>query len=132
FVVTLFLAAAIRPESLARLALLIAFSFSLVVGGTILDRQEAETRRLDDMISTLIEDAPMAVAVLDADRETVLYANPTAHRLGLTSRDSMARLVLDDTRQLQKVTTLADLVVGAGFQAAPMRAFRPIGSPHSE
>jgi len=132
YLVTLFLTGDSTPESMARLGLLIAFIFALVVGRTILDRQEAETRRLDDMISTLIEDAPMAVAVLDADRETVLYANPTAHRLGLTSRDSMARLVLDDTRQLQKVTTLADLVVGAGFQAAPMRAFRPIGSPHSE
>lgn len=132
YVTTLLITSDSTPESLARLGLLIAFIVALVVGRAILDRQEAEVRRLDDMVSTLIEDATMAVAVLDADRETVLYANPTAHQMGLTSRDSMARLILDDTRQLQKVTTLADLVVGAGYQSAPMRAFRPIGSPTSE
>lgn len=132
YVTTLLITSDSTPESLARLGLLIAFILVLVVGRTILDRQEAEVRRLDDMVTTLIDNATMALAVLDADRETVLYANPAAHRMGLTSRDSMAHLILDDTRQLQKVTTLADLVVGAGYQAAPMRAFRLIGSPTSE
>jgi PAS domain-containing protein len=132
YIATLLVTGDSTPESLARLGLLIAFIFALVVGRTILDRQEAQVRRLDDMVTTLIEDATMAVAVLDADRESVLYANPAAHRMGLTTHDSMARLILDDTRHLQKVTTLADLIVGAGYQSAPMRAFRPIGSPTSE
>lgn len=132
YLVTLVVTDDTSTASIARLGLLIAFIGALAVGRTILERQEAEVRRLDDMMSTLIEDATMAVAILDADRETVLYANPAAHRIGLTSRESMARLILDDPDRPQKATTLAELVVGAGFQPSPLRAFRPIGSPASE
>lgn len=132
YLVTLAVTADSSTASIARLGLLIAFIGALAAGRSILERKEAEVRRLDDMMSTLIEEAPMAVAILDADRETVLYANPAAHRMGLTSRESMARLILDDPDRLQKVTTLAELVVGAGFQPSPLRAFRPIGSPASE
>lgn len=132
YLVTLVVTGDTTTASIARLGLLIAFIGALAVGRTILERREAEVRRLDDMMSTLIEEATMAVAILDADRETVLYANPAAHRMGLTSRENMARLILDDPDRLQKVTTLAELVVGAGFQPSPLRAFRPIGSPASE
>lgn len=132
YLVTLVVTGDTTTASIARLGLLIAFIGALAVGRTILERREAEVRRLDDMMSTLIEEATMAVAILDADRETVLYANPAAHRMGLTSRENMARLILEDPDRLQKVTTLAELVVGAGFQPSPLRAFRPIGSPASE
>lgn len=114
--------------SLARLGLLAAFIFSLAVGRTMLDRQESEVRRLDDVVSTLIQDAGMAVAVLDADRETVLYANSAAREMGLTSREAMARLILDDPSRLPQVTTLIDLLDSAGSLPSPLHRFRSIGS----
>ena len=80
----------------------------------------------------LIDEAPVALAVLDADRDSLLYANDAARQIGITSLDEMARLVLDEDFPLRRVTTLADLVVGAPFQPSPMRLYRAISSRTDE
>ncbi|MFP3914153.1 MAG: hypothetical protein ACLFWM_04710 [Actinomycetota bacterium] len=116
------------PAALFRLGLLVAFAVTMSLGRWSLDRREEAVRRLDDVVQGIIDDSPMAMAVLDADRDTLLYANAAAHRMGITSRDAMAHLLLDDPTRPQQVTTLADLVVGSSFVQSPMRVFRHIGS----
>lgn len=115
-----------------RLALLVAFIVTLALGRWILDQREAEVARLDDVVKAIIDDAPMAMAVLDADRDTLLYANGAAREMGIASRDSMAHLLLDDAANPQRITTLAELVVGGSFRQSPVRTYRHIGSPRAE
>lgn len=115
-----------------RLGLLVAFIVTLALGRWILDRREAEVARLDDVVKAIIDDAPMAMAVLDADRDTLLYANSAAVDMGIASRDSMAHLLLDDPGNPQRITTLADLVVGSSFEQSPVRTYRHIGSSRAQ
>lgn len=115
-----------------RLGLLAAFIVTLALGRWILDRREAEVARLDDVVKAIIDDAPMAMAVLDADRDTLLYANGAARDMGIASRDSMAHLLLDDAANPQRITTLAELVVGSSFRPFPVRTYRHIGSPRAQ
>lgn len=115
-----------------RLGLLAAFIVTLALGRWILDRREAEVARLDDVVKAIIDDAPMAMAVLDADRDSVLYANPAARDMGIASRDSMAHLLLDDPGNPQRITTLAELVVGSSFRQSPVRTYRHIGSSRAQ
>lgn len=112
--------------SLARMALLVAFVFALWVGRTVQDQQASDIARLDEMVGTVVSDAPMAVSIFDADRDTVLYANQAAREMGINDIDSMARLVLDNGNA-PHLTTLAAQVVGSGFESAPLRTYRPIG-----
>lgn len=129
YLVAILFAAEFEPATFFRFGLLAAFVGLLGIGRWILDRREAEVERLDDVVKAIVDDAPMAMAIFDADRETLLYANGTAHNIGIDSRDSMARLLLDNPDRPQQITTLADLVVGSAFKPSPVRTYRHIGSP---
>lgn len=118
----------LTAAAIFRFGLLVAFILTLALGREVLDRREEEVARLDDVVRGIIDDAPMAMAVLDADRDTLLYANTAAHGMGIDSRDAMAHLLLDDPARPQRITTLADLVVGSGFHQSPLRTYRHIGS----
>lgn len=117
-----------NAASLFRCALLAAFIVVILIGRWMLDQRETAVARLDDTLRGLVDEAPVALAVLDADRDSLLYANESARRIGITSLDEMARLVLDEDFPLRRVTTLAELVIGAPFQPSPMRLYRSIGS----
>jgi len=120
-----------NAAALFRCGLLAALIVVILLGRWTLEKREADVTRLDDVLQGLVEEVPVALAVLDADRDTLLYANESARRMGITSRDEMARLVLYDPRP-QRVRTLAELVVGAPFQPSPMRLYRSIGNPAAE
>ena len=132
YVVVVLVTSEYAAAVLFRFGLLLAFIVTLALGRWFLDRREAQVARLDDVVRAIIDDAPMAMAVLDADRDTLLYANGAAHSIGIVSRDSMAHLLLDDPGRPERITTLAELVVGAGFQQSPLRMYRHIGSSRAE
>lgn len=115
------------PASALRFGLLVAFVLILVTGRMVLDDYQSRVGRMDDILSTLVRDLPVAVAVFDSDRETVLYANQAARELGLDDRAGMARLVADDPSQPSARATLGELVHSWGWEPLPPRRFRPVG-----
>lgn len=132
YVAVLILTADGSAAALLRLGLLAAFTVVLALGRRILEARESEVARLDDMVRVLIDEAPMAISVLDADRDRVLYANAAAIDMGIASRDDMARLLLTEGSDQRRVITLAELVVGSGFVHSPPRPFRDIASPNPQ
>lgn len=126
YLFVLLITANMAAPALFRAALLAAFVFVLALGRWMLDHREAEVARLDEVVKGIMDDSPLAVAVFDYDRDTLLYANGAAHAMGIASLDSMAHLVLEDRARSGPVTTLADLVVGAGFHRSPLRSYRNI------
>ncbi|HEX7098317.1 MAG TPA: hypothetical protein VF377_03690 [Acidimicrobiia bacterium] len=114
----------LTTPTLFRAALLAAFVFVLSLGRWMLDLREAEVARLDEVVKGIMNDAPLAVAVFDHDRETLLYANAAAHAMGIASLDTMAHLLLEEENRSGPVTTLADLVMGAGFRRSSVRSYR--------
>lgn len=132
YLVTIVVAGEIGVTALARLFLLAAFVVALTVGRAIADQQAADLGRMDEMVGTVVADAPMALAIFDADRVTVLYANQAARDMGIDDIDAMGRLVLDEGSDSQRLTTLAGQIMGAGFESAPSRPYRPIGKTTPE
>lgn len=96
YVLVLVVADDVTSASLGRFGLFVTFMFVLASGRTMIDEYQLRVRRMDAMVSTVVQDMPMAVAIFDADRETVLYANGMARAMGLVDRDAMARLIVAD------------------------------------
>ncbi len=132
YVVAITVTSEMGVTAMARLGLLLAFVFALAVGRTVHDLQVSELVRLDEMVGTVVADAPMALAIFDSDRDTVLYANQAAREMGIADLDSMGLLVLEDAAPTQQVTTLAGQVMGTGFRNSPPREYRSIGKTAPE
>lgn len=127
YVVVIIAANDVSATSIARFALLLAFMLVLYSGRTILDDYRIRMRRMDAMIATLVQDLPMAVAVFDSDRETVLYANTAAEGMGLDDRDAMARLVPTDPSLRRGVGTLGESIHFRAWEPLPPRTYQPLG-----
>lgn len=127
YLMTIVLTGELTATSMARLGLLAAFVIALTIGRAVQDHQISDLARLDEMVSTVVADTPMAVAIFDSDRDTVLYANQAAHDMGISDLDSMGLLVLTEQSNSPRLTTLAAQVMGAGFESSPPRSYRPIG-----
>lgn len=126
YLIVVLITVELTAPALFRASLLAAFVFVLSLGRWMLDIREAEVARLDEVVKGIMNDAPLAVAVFDHDRETLLYANAAAHSIGIASLDDMAHLLLEEENRTGPVTTLADLVMGAGFRRSTVRAYRHI------
>lgn len=127
YLVTVLLTGELTVTSMARLGLLAAFVVALAIGRALQDHQISDLARLDEMVSTVVADTPMAVAIFDSDRDTLLYANQAANDMGISDLDSMGLLVLTEQSNSPRLTTLAAQVMGAGFESSPPRSYRPIG-----
>ena len=127
YLITIVLTGELTVTSMARLGLLAAFVVALAVGRAVQDHQISDLARLDEMVSTVVADTPMAVAIFDSDRDTLLYANQAAHTMGISDLDSMGLLVLTEQTGSPRLTTLAAQVMGAGFENSSPRSYRPIG-----
>lgn len=125
----IFAAADVSATSVARFALLLAFMLVLYSGRTVLDGYRTRVRRMDAVIATLVHDLPMAVAVFDSDRETVLYANTAAEGMGLDDRAAMARLVPTDPSLRRGAGTLGESIHFRAWEALPPRTYQRLGEP---
>ncbi|MGA7269435.1 MAG: hypothetical protein WB239_00005, partial [Acidimicrobiia bacterium] len=128
YLVVIIAANDVSATSIARFALLLAFMLVLYSGRTVLDGYRARVRHMDAMIATLVQDLPIAVAVFDSDRETVLYANTVAEEMGLDDRDAMTRLVPTDPSLRRGAGTLGESIHFRAWEPLPPRTYQPLGS----
>lgn len=119
----------VTATSVARLGLFVAFILVLVAGRTLMEHYERRLRRLDATVAAVVADMPFAVAVLDGDRETVLYANAAARAIGIDSKETMAQLVPVGRPRTDHIVTLAEIVEQRAWEHRSMEEFRPIGHP---
>ncbi|CAN5894895.1 hypothetical protein BH23ACT5_BH23ACT5_07220 [soil metagenome] len=119
----------ITAASGARLGLFAALFAVLLAGRIILESHEVEIRRLDGIVGALVEDAALGVAVFDSNRDTLLYSNDAARAIGFDTFDGMARLLPVRDHGGEGITTLAGLVMTAGFDRSVPQTFHRIGQP---
>jgi hypothetical protein len=135
YVAVIFVADDVTAASVGRFGLFITFMLVLVAGRTVLDEYETRVLRMDSMVATLVHDMPMAVAVFDADRDTVLYANGAARVMGLNDRDAMARLIPagigsgGEAAAERGISSLAWLIERGGWEPMQPQIFRSVGGP---
>src|SRR5690606_8841459 len=70
YLIVVLITVELTAPALFRASLLAAFVFVLSLGRWMLDIREAEVARLDEVVKGIMNDAPLAVAVFDHDRET--------------------------------------------------------------
>jgi hypothetical protein len=130
YIVTVLAAGDITATSIARFGLFVSFALVLSLGRFLLEQYESEIHRLDSMVRSVIDEAPLAVAIYDSDRDTLMFANGTAEKLGLATHDGLARIVpVADVSGGAPIVTLASMIEEAGWEPYGPADFKPIGDP---